>query len=322
MKIFQGFRDNEELDALLEAGADEFYTSITETPDIDLRNHYPSEYGLTSTKELREALDILHSNGSALFIAVNDTFYTDVDVLQAHEQILRLREYGVDGIITPSLALLLELQEGAYDGEVCLSTMQPVFNVETYRFFKQFGLSRVVFPEQVGAHEVQEILEDDAMQTEAFFLLSHDCVNIEPYCLFHHQEHKYLTVPPNDDYEHCRTMPEVDTILDTPDGLGKRMVEEGYVSFDRYHINDNANLYDFHRAGLDYLKMGNRPFMLDHKLLVLDIARSLLDMLDDPALTRTDFLERSSVLVRDALARRNIHSIPRMCTWYLKQRNV
>ncbi len=75
----------------------------------------------------------------------------------------------MDGIITPSVALLIELQEGDYDGEVCLSTMQPVFNVESYRFFKQFGLTRTVFPEQVGAHEVREILDDATMQTEAFF---------------------------------------------------------------------------------------------------------------------------------------------------------
>ncbi len=105
-------------------------------------------------------------------------------------------------------------------------------------------------------------------------------------------------------------MPEVKTIRDTPDGLGLKMVKEQFLSFDRFHINDNGNLYDFHRFGLDYLKMGNRPFLLDHKLMVLEIAREFLERLEDPALSREDFSRtiRSDYPGGDAPARHPLHS--------------
>jgi len=318
MKIFQGIRNPDEIEPLVKAGASEFYTGFTGR-EFSLTNHYEPCYGIESGQQLKSALERAHALDAKLFVAVNNTFYGDSEIQQCRDSFSRLMDMGVDGFILASLPLLLEARNLKLNCEICLSTLQPVFNTEAYEFFLDLGIQRIVFPEHVSAGEVERILRDPRIKTEAFFHLSHDCTNIEAFCLFHHQDYKYLTLKPSNRFDHCRTKPHMEA---APGDDVAQSIVDGYEYKDRFKINHFGNLYDFHRLGLDYLKMGNRPLHLEHKLLMLDVASKALAILERETLSRVEFLAQAEALMREVLAQQGYGELDtmyeEMYKWYYK----
>lgn len=186
MRIFQGIRDSSEVLPLRVAGADEFYTALVDNDGICLRNHYPPMLGLTRMDELDDTVEHVDRVGSKLFIAVNELHYGGPTVESYVEWMALLADRGVDGFIISSIPLLLAAGRAGLGTELCVSTLQPVLNPVAAAVCKSLGADRLVFPEHAGAYEVNEILEDPDLKTESFFWLSHDCTNMESYCLFHH----------------------------------------------------------------------------------------------------------------------------------------
>ena len=84
----------------------------------------------------------------------------------------------------------------------------------------------------------------------------------------------------------------------------------------RYKINGNGNLYDFHRLGLDYLKMGNRPMRLQEKELVVRIAVELLGLLDGNNLEKEEFIFRARKVYDRALEKQASSRLAQVYRWY------
>lgn len=294
MQIFQGIKSVDEIEPLADSGAKEFYTGVVDKRTEAIRNHYPPEDNLESLEALAMAAKTAHNKNCKLFFAINHAFFVHDQIEAILNQIDQVVETGVDGLIVASAPLLAKLAERRLGVSLCLSTLQPLFNAPSVEFFKGFGIDRIVFPEQTGAYEVESVLKDDTLITEAFFHISHDCTNLEPFCLFHHRHGNYLTIEENlHGFGFCHDAPEVVSVAGEKSEEVKDIVERFYPWRKRYKINDYGNLYDYHRLGLDFLKMGNRPARLDFKLLVLRHAKALIDMLDGVQMSRAEFIRRA-----------------------------
>ena len=315
MQIFQGFRSPSEIGSLADAGADEFYTGYDAFRPAPLRNHYPAEFGLTCPAELERAAALVHEKGGKLFVAINQAFYGISEVRHYPGHVRRLADMGVDGVVVCSVPLLLALKEAQNTLEVCLSTLQPVFNAGALDFFKKLGVDRVVFPEHTAATEVAEVLAREDVRCESFFWLSHDCANVEAFCLFHHHCYRYMETVRGSGFDYCRSRPTV-----RPSNGGEprlaATIEAGFAAPQRYKINGMGNLYDYARGGLDYLKMGNRPMPLEHKLLLLGIARELTTLLADNGIDRDEFVARGHELAARALHDADDSMLRKMYPWY------
>lgn len=270
---------------------------------------------MTTPEQVRQAAALIHERGGRLFIALNEAFYGMTEIEHYAGHVRRLGDMGVDGVIVCSVPLLLALQEAGNTVEVCLSTLQPVFNTGAVKFFKRLGIDRIVFPEHTVAGEVDEILADESLKCENFFWLSHDCVNVEAHCLFHHQSFRYLEMAPGCEFDYCRTRPQLRPVNGGDSRLAAK-VEEQFAAPQRYKINGMGNLYDYGRRGLHYLKMGNRPMPLEHKLLLLRIARGLIEMLEGNGLSRPDFVAQAHEFSGEALRQTGDPMLRKMYPWY------
>lgn len=293
MKTFVGIARADEIDPLLDAGAGEFYTGYFNEADCPTQSHYRPVAGLDNIRELERALRIAHARDSRLFIAVNRLYYTPEQVDSFPRYIAGLVEHGVDGVIVSNLALLTRLAALGLDTEICLSTLQPVYNAMSLEFFRRLGITRVVLPEHVAAAEVKTILEQDKVKTEAFFHLTTTHFHEESFCLFHHRRETYLPNACEDGFCYCEESPVVAMPKDRGDETARRLVENNYRIHPSFRFNGPWNLYDFHRLGLDYLKLGTREWALATKIELLGIIREYLDMLRDEELSRVDFVQRA-----------------------------
>ena len=278
-------------------------------------NHYPAEFGLTTPEQVRQAATLIHQRGGRLFIALNEAFYGMSEVEHYASHVGRLGDLGVDGVIVCSVPLLLALKEAGNTLEVCLSTLQPVFNTGAADFFKELGVDRIVFPEHASAHEVEEILKREDVRCESFFWLTHDCANVEAHCLFHHQGFRYLEMVPQCGFDYCRTRPQITPLNRDDPGL-TAAIAENFAAPQRFKINGMGNFYDYGRSGLHYLKMGNRPMPLEHKLLLLQIARRLIGTLRGNGISREDFVAFAHEISAEALRQADDPMLRKMYPWY------
>lgn len=293
MKIFQGIRNSDEIRPLLDAGADEFYSSYWDGR-LQLRSQYEETASIRAMEDLRRSLDMIHGAGSKLFIAVNALYYGQDEINAYGEGVKLLVEAGVDGIVVANLGLLMHLSTMNLNTDLCLSTLQPVFNSSALGFFKRFGLKRVVLPEQISANEAAGILGDPDIETEAFTSMFNDHFYTESFCLFHHRRWLYLNIDPASNFQFCGARPVVAMPEGQADDEAIDFVTRSFGMYRRYVINDVGNLFDLHRAGLDFLKLGVRRFSLDTKLAALRVARLCVDALNEGRMGREEFIEMAS----------------------------
>ncbi len=296
MKIFQGIRSPDELPPLLAEGADEFYAGVYFEPECPLRSQYPAYESLTSREALLRALDIVHRANTKLWVAVNALYYGQDDLDVYPEAIDRLVDMGVDGIIVANLNLLVALAERNLPVGLCLSTLQPAFSGHSLAFFKRLKITRMVLAEQTGAFEAEDILKDPDIETEAFLRLVNDHFHTESFCLFHHRYPLYLNIDQETNFRFCAAQPEVAMPQGEVDPQMQQLVVSSY-SLDRpYKINDVGNLYDLYHGGLDFLKIGGRRLEMPAKLASLRIARGCRELLENPRVSRDEFIEQANLL--------------------------
>lgn len=301
MRIFQGVRALEEIAPLLDAGANELYTGFHDEQRFPLKNHYEREFGLEGIDALMRALDLVHARGSRLFLALNQSALPGAEAERHANALLELDACGVDGFIVASLPLLLCLSQRTLRAEVCLSTLQPCFNQRALGFFRSLGLRRVVLPEHMTGDEARAMV-DCGVDLEVMFWPTHDCCNVEAWCIFHHDSEKYLQIRPGQNFAYCSAVSRFAGDGDHAPRLGLEIVREEVPREGRFLINGFGNLWEHHRAGVKWLKMGNRPHRLLHKLALLDAARRLLDLLDGGFPDRTTFVGTGTTVLRERLA--------------------
>ncbi len=281
MKIFMGFQEVDELPVLLDAGAHEFYTGFHSGTEFALRSQYPPYAALRSFDELDQAIRIVRRAGSKLFIALNALYYSKDDLAILPKAAQHLIERGADGVIVASFPLLLALSRAKLNAEICLSTLQPAFSSTSLAFFKSLGITRMVLAEQTGAFEVDDILRDPDIQTEAFTSLINDHPHTESYCLFHHRQRTFCPVTKAKEFRFCGERPAVAMRRGEASDDLINYVSRAYVHDRPYRINNAGNLYHLYHLGLDYLKLGCRRMDIRGKLACLSIATGLLDLLEN-----------------------------------------
>lgn len=190
MKILAPVQNHGEVEALLRAGADEFYCGLTPSgwtrqfgaAWANRRN--PRSAGLSGEAELERI--VAAAGAVPVFVALNSPHYPPgaVEMLARFGRRL-LEHHGVSALIVADMDLLLALVDAGHAARLHVSSLATCSNPGAARFFRNLGVARIILPRHLTLGEVRDTVID-GVEFEAF-LLNDGCVFEEGLCATTHQ---------------------------------------------------------------------------------------------------------------------------------------
>ncbi|QTZ56666.1 hypothetical protein JDBNIEOD_00705 [Streptococcus equi subsp. zooepidemicus] len=148
-----------------------------------------SRAGNFSMEELQEGIDYAHRHGAKVYVAANMVTH-EGNELGAGEWFRQLRDMGLDAVIVSDPALIVICSTEAPGLEIHLSTQASSTNYETFEFWKELGLTRVVLAREVNMAELAEIRKRTEVEIEAF-VHGAMCISYSGRCvLSNHMSHR------------------------------------------------------------------------------------------------------------------------------------
>ena len=140
-----------------------------------------SRAGNFTMDELREGIEYAHARGVDVHVASNMVTH-EGNEKGAGEWFRELRDMGLDAVIVSDPALIEICSTYAPGLNIHLSTQASATNVETFHFWKQYGLTRVVLAREVTMEELAEIRKRTDLEIEAF-VHGAMCMSVSGRCL-------------------------------------------------------------------------------------------------------------------------------------------
>lgn len=148
-----------------------------------------SRAGNFTMEEMKEGIDYAHRRGAKVYVAANMVTHED-DEKGAGNWFRELRDMGLDAVIVSDPALIMICATEAPGLEIHLSTQASSTNYETFEFWKELGLTRVVLAREVTMSELAEIRKNTEVEIEAF-VHGAMCISYSGRCvLSNHMSHR------------------------------------------------------------------------------------------------------------------------------------
>ncbi|MBR5229525.1 MAG: U32 family peptidase [Firmicutes bacterium] len=130
---------------------------------------------------LQEAVNYAHLRDVKIFVTMN-TIVFEAELEDMKEQLHKLNEIGVDGVIVQDLAAFDYGVQNFTDMEIHCSTQMGIDDAEGTLFFKEMGADRVVLAREVSMEKVKEIKKIAQIPLE-IFVHGALCVSYSGNCL-------------------------------------------------------------------------------------------------------------------------------------------
>lgn len=192
MKIFSPLDKAEEVEPLIEAGAEEFYCGVLEEtwyipyPVISINRRPAGKGHFRNFEELKRAANISHRNNVPLFFTVNEHYYTKSQLPLVKEYILKAIDAGVDALIISDYGLLVMLPNISSDTNIHISTGGTVFNWRTASFYQELGACRITLPRHLTLKEMKDVVKHIPELETTAFVFNSRCINVDGFCTFQH----------------------------------------------------------------------------------------------------------------------------------------
>jgi collagenase-like PrtC family protease len=137
-----------------------------------------------SYADIEKIIGVIHECGRKVMITFNAHYYTDKQLKYAENCLRTLAGIGIDGLIIADTALLPLLAEWGLNFNVHISGEAGVYSSLGARFFKKFGVSRIIFPRDITLGEIEEITGETKelnMEYEVF-VMAERCLFSGAYC--------------------------------------------------------------------------------------------------------------------------------------------
>ncbi|MCB5094855.1 U32 family peptidase [Streptococcus mutans] len=148
-----------------------------------------SRAGNFSMEEMAEGINYAHDHGIKVYVAANMVTHEGNEI-GAGAWFRELRDLGLDAVIVSDPALIAICATDAPGLEIHLSTQASSTNYETFEFWKELGLTRVVLAREVTMAELAEIRKRTSVEIEAF-VHGAMCISYSGRCvLSNHMSHR------------------------------------------------------------------------------------------------------------------------------------
>ncbi|MDT9506388.1 U32 family peptidase [Streptococcus mutans] len=148
-----------------------------------------SRAGNFSMEEMAEGINYAHDHRVKVYVAANMVTHEGNEI-GAGAWFRELRDLGLDAVIVSDPALIAICATDAPGLEIHLSTQASSTNYETFEFWKELGLTRVVLAREVTMAELAEIRKRTSVEIEAF-VHGAMCISYSGRCvLSNHMSHR------------------------------------------------------------------------------------------------------------------------------------
>lgn len=139
-----------EIDIILKECPDAIYVGMKGVTSRPARTDF-------SIDEIKHTIGVCHSKHIRIYVAVNANIQNELLESQV-ETILELDRAGVDAFIVADYGLISALCDKLINAEIHASTLLGVYNIETVRILKSFGVKRIVFYANLYLDEMIKII--------------------------------------------------------------------------------------------------------------------------------------------------------------------
>jgi collagenase-like PrtC family protease len=196
VKILAPLRHSDEVEPLLEAGADEFFCGLT-PPDWEARfgstwanRRAPQSAGVRDDAGFERI--IASAAGRPVYVALNAPGYPPGAVALLASFGAALLNNGAAGLIVADMDLLLALAEAGHGSHLHLSSLATCSNAAAAAFYRDLGIRRIILPRHLTLNEIESILIP-GLEFETF-LLNDGCVFEEGLCATTHAVGAFCTM--------------------------------------------------------------------------------------------------------------------------------
>ncbi len=195
MNIVAPISKTSELEAVLEAGADEVFFGMVPA-------EWTRKFGISTVSrrlfgnikeyaDMRWIIDTAHAAGKQAMLTLNAQHYTEPQMQCLLDLARRFAQEGGDALIMADPALLMSVAELDLGVRIHLSSIAACRNSESARFFSELGVSRVIFPRYLRLEEIGQIVQQvPELEFEAF-ILNDGCIYEEGVCHTIHLPQQY-----------------------------------------------------------------------------------------------------------------------------------
>lgn len=130
---------------------------------------------------LREAVDIAHTYGRSIYVALNSLLF-DEDLVEVRRWIDETASLDFDAIIISDPGLLMMLREMRPELPVHISTQASTSNTRAASFWKAAGARRVILARECSLEQAARVARDSGVDVE-IFIHGAMCVAVSGRCL-------------------------------------------------------------------------------------------------------------------------------------------
>lgn len=284
IKILAPVDKVEEVEKIIEAGADELYCGVLSKDWIQkytlasLNRRPAPACNLKSFEELRRCIEIARSYSVPVALTVNEHYYTEEQYPLLLKYLEDAINAGIDFLIISDLGLLLLLKKMNVGVKVHISTGGVTLNSETVKFYKDLGASRVQLDRHLTVEEIKDILKEVTDIELGVFILNSKCANIDGLCTFLH----FFSSDPL--YTNACMLPYEVYVESSEDEEHEIIAGVRQKVWQRFHIDDRpcgvCALYDFNELGLSYVKIVGRGYPTSKKILDVNFVNTARNFLE------------------------------------------
>jgi len=316
MKILSPLDAVDEVDALADAGAGEFYCGLLEEgwyekyPVISINRRPAGKGHFRNFADLKEAVTRAHRRGIPVYFTLNEHYYIRDQYRLIETYLQGARQAGVDGLIVSDFGLMAYIRDNGHDIPLHISTGGTVFNWRSAAFFKQLGADNITFPRHLAIEELRDITARMPSIATTVFVLNSRCINVDGFCTFQHGLAGKDIFPM---FRNACMLPYDVSVSCTADGGSavagtamSSMVEKQKI-WERVHVDDHpcgaCAMYEFAEMGISSCKIVGRGNPAARKIKDVVFLKSLLDFLSDVQPLRQDFRKKAQQLYSETYKR-------------------
>lgn len=164
MKIFAPLKNAENIIALAQAGADEFYCGYVHEKwhnkfgkevEINRRSFCGDMANFINLSHLEKAVVIAHENNCKVLLALNHHQFINAQLDDVYASIKEFHDINGDGVILADLNAIKYAKElGLF---VAASTDLNIYNAESVKFFYDMDVDRIIVSRDISLRDIESI---------------------------------------------------------------------------------------------------------------------------------------------------------------------
>jgi len=200
LKILAPFNALDQIEPLIEAGANELYCGVVDTGWLsrgfcaeDINAEPSRGSSLESFDQLHQAVQLAGRSDVPIHVTLNTRFYAESQYPALKEAALNIEKSGAASIIVSVLGLILTLKAMGLSTAVTLSSSSGCLNKNGMLFFHSLGVKRLVFTILQDFETMMSMCEFLPELEKEVYILDSSCKYLESCC---NNLHMAELVPP------------------------------------------------------------------------------------------------------------------------------